>query len=114
MLPVYVSRPRNVIKEYQRRASCVRATVGEDRQPAVRMPNDDMVALSKASDNSATNRCKHKVSVHKFTSIYFFKTSSKTSSTLATKDTHLTGDRAILAATNTAVDAASKDIAEKR
>ncbi|CAM9950314.1 unnamed protein product, partial [Laminaria digitata] len=93
-------------KEDEQFASFVRA-VEENRQPTVHMFNGDMVALSNTGNNST--------SAH-FTLRYTtdFEDLVKFVYPDLNEDTYLMHDRAILATTNTAIDAANKDIAERR
>ena len=92
-------------KEDNHYASFVRA-VGENRQPTIHMSNGDMVALSNASDKSTTDHFTLKYTTNFEDLINFVYPDLN-------EDSQLMHDRAILATTNTAIDAANMDIAER-
>ena len=93
-------------KDDERYASFVRG-IGENRQPIVHMANGDMVALSNTGDSSTTDHFVLKYSTN-------FEELVKFAYPDLNGGTQLMHDRAILATTNTAIDASNKDIAERR
>ena len=85
-------------KEDAQYASFVRA-VGEDTQPVVHMSNGDMVSLSNTDDHSTTDYFTLKYTTEFEDLVNFVYPALN-------EATHLMHDRAILATTNTAIDAA--------
>lgn len=93
--------------EYDKKyASFVRAIV-ENRQPIVHMANGDVVALSNTDYSSTTDHFALKYTTN-------FEDLVKFVCPDLNEVTQLMHDRAILATTNTAIDASNKDIAERR
>ena len=93
-------------KEDEQYASFVRA-VGEGRQPTVHIPNGDMVALSNTNDTSTSDHYKLNFTTNFDDLVNFVYPNLN-------EETHIMHDRAILATTNTAIDAANKEIAERQ
>ena len=93
-------------KENKQYASFVRAVV-EGRQPTVHMPNGDMVAFSNTNDTSTSEHYNLKFNTNFDDLVNFVHPNLN-------EETDLMHDRAILATSITAIDAANKEIAKRR